>query len=121
MINLSFGASPVYGSSPTKTYNNAGTIYNTNGDDRSSRTDPRGYRWELAMQTGRGGLGTLAFASSGNSRGNFDRADSARMQNSRHVMSIGAHTVYNRLSYFSSIGASVMMTYGTVDIILDHL
>ena len=114
VINLSFSNRPTFGTSPTKTYDNEDTIWG-NGQDRSSRTDHVALKYELAARTGRGGLGSVTLASSGNQRLNFARSDATRLANDRHTMSIGAHNEQLVSAYFSSLGACVHVSCPGMD------
>ena len=126
VINLSWGNRPEFGTSPTRTYSVGGTIWADGdlsgrvtadaggGNGRFSPGSP--LKMVRGSTVGRGGLGTVFVASSGNDRLHFDRTDNHAMQNDRHVMSIAAHDKFREIAYFSSPGAAVFVSCPGIDI-----
>jgi len=65
---------------------------------------------ELAIATGRDGLGTIVVFSAGNSRQNGDSANYHNLQNSRFTLAVAALTHEGKHTSYSSPGANVLVS-----------
>lgn len=63
-----------------------------------------------AADTGRGGLGTIIVKSAGNSRGAGQETNYDNFTNDRHVIAVGAVDYKGMVSYYSTPGASLLIT-----------
>lgn len=76
---------------------------------------------ELAIATGRDGLGTIIVFSAGNSREDGDSANYHNLQNSRFTIAVAALTHEGQHTYYSSPGANVLVSGFGGDSLADRI